>query len=154
MPGSGLDNMVDLKQYDDLARLYTLFQLVPTGIPTLKKALKDSIAERGKLVNEAEGSSNDVDGSLVPVKQEVDVEGVGEDGPPPSNIAKGKGNDRAGLVPQAKRMLDAALRWVQDVLDLKDVFDRLLDGCFKGDKGVQTAMNEVWLVASALSLGL
>ena len=87
MPGSGLDNMVDRKQYEDLARLYTLFQLVPTGISTLKKALKDSIAERGKLVNEAEGPSGDVDGLLVPVKQEVDVEGVDVDG---RHVARGR----------------------------------------------------------------
>jgi cullin 3 len=149
MPGSGLDNMIDLQQYDDLARLYTLFQLVPTGVPTLKKALKDSIAERGRLVNEVETSGGDSERPPTLVNHEGDGEGLGVDASPLSKSVKGKGKERAAPVPQTKRMLDAALKWVQDVLDLKDIFDRLLKGCFRDDKNVQIAMNEVWLVTLA-----
>lgn len=191
MQGSGLDNMIDafasasssgVAQQplhdahgrgggEDLSRLYALFTLVPEGLPVLKKALKESIAERGRAVNEAEGSSGDVD---------VNVD---EDAPNPllaeTKSAKGKGKERASdsnplasalpstpaegakekasVVPGAaapgKKTLDAALKWVQDVLDLKDVFDRLLKGCFRDDKGVQTAMNEVrFLFSFALLL--
>lgn len=154
MPGSGVDNMIDLQQHDDLARLYTLFQLVPDGVPTIKKALKDSIGERGRLVNEAGLSSGDGERSSALVNHEGDTEGLG-DGLTLSKSVKGKGKERAASVPQTKKMLDAALKWVQDVLDLKDIFDRLLKSCLRDDKSVQTAMNEVWLVAlTALMLPL
>lgn len=151
MPGSGLDKMIDLEQDADLTRLYTLFQLIPTGISTLQKALKDSIAERGKFVNETEASCGDVDGSSTQVNHEGHVEGLDEGGSPLSKPVKGKRKERVGAAPRAKRMLDAALKWVQDVLDLKDVFDGLLERCFKDDKkNVQTAMNEVWLMTRLL----
>lgn len=163
MSGSGLDNMIDLKQQDDLARLYTLFMLVPEGLPVLKRALKDSIAERGKLVNEAEGSvaAGDLGGSgsvVAPAPgrerqkpgdqdADVDIEGPGDDSSAQQRVKRTAANGKAfgshAASPTGKKTLDAALKWVQDVLDLKDVFDRLLKFCFKDDKGIQTAMNEV-----------
>jgi cullin 3 len=54
---------------------------------------------------------------------------------------KGKGKARA---PSAQATaLAQALRWVQDVLDLKDKFDAVLDIAFNGDKQVQASINEV-----------
>lgn len=61
-------------------------------------------------------------------------------GPAGSNSTSSSTSTTAGLA------LSQALRWVQDVLDLKDKFDRILDRAFAGDKGVQTSINEVCVV--------
>jgi cullin 3 len=165
MPGSGLNTMIDLQQHDDLARLYTLFNLVPSGPGALKNALKASIAERGKLVNEAEGVSDDVNEmeagpsgagyiisrSRLPSTTHEDTNNF----KPKLSSAKGKGKEKptsnepsaavsssAGAQTQGKKTLDAALKWVQDVLDLKDLFDRILKICFADDRVIQAALNE------------
>lgn len=158
MPGSGLDTMIDLGQNGDLARLYSLFNLVPTGMGVLRKALKDSIAERGRLVNEAEGGGgdeaegNDAGASTEAPKPRLPRDAdMADDALPPPKSAKAKGKERANgaatgpaaPVPQGKKTLDVALKWVQDVLDLKDLFDRLLKVCFADDRHIQAAMNEV-----------
>lgn len=48
-----------------------------------------------------------------------------------------------GAGPAQAPALAQAVRWVQDVLDLKDKFDRILDGAFQGDKSIQASINEV-----------
>ncbi|KAF8309915.1 Cullin-domain-containing protein [Clavulina sp. PMI_390] len=132
MPGSGLDNMIDANQLDDLGRLYELFALVEEGMPSLKRKLRESIGERGKQVNQAEGSLVGVDGN-------ANAAGDGD----ADGAAAAAGPTNAGA-PNAKKTLDAALKWVQDVLDLKDIFDKVLRICFKDDKGIQIAMNEAF----------
>lgn len=77
-------------------------------------------------------------------KAEEDADVMGGDEEPSTSAVKGKA--KAVTAPAggtAKKTLDAALKWVQDVLDLKDTFDRILKSCFRDDKGIQTAMNEV-----------
>jgi hypothetical protein len=56
--------------------------------------------------------------------------------------AKGKGKPTKELGGTAVALANA-IRWVQDVLDLKDKFDGVLRDAFAGDKGIQTAINEV-----------
>ncbi|KAF8340363.1 Cullin-domain-containing protein [Cantharellus anzutake] len=116
MLGSGLDNMINLHQDDNIARLFRLFVMVPAGPPALKKSLKDSIAERGRHLNEAEMLEGDM--------EEGDGD-AGEDEP----ASRGKGRKpRPGNAPLAgKKRLDAALKWVSDVLE-----------------GIQVAMNEAF----------
>lgn len=46
----------------------------------------------------------------------------------------------------------AALRWVQEVVDLKDKFDRVLKEAFEENKGLQMAMNEVGPAACKLMI--
>ena len=125
--------MVDLQQDDNTSRLYRLFSMVPVGPVALKKALKESIAERGRRVNEADIIEGDV--------EEVDGD-AGDDDP----ASKGKGKQRARLgnvVSVGKKRLDSALKWVSDALELKDVFDRLLRVSFADDRSIQAAINEV-----------
>ncbi|KAF8135043.1 Cullin-domain-containing protein [Boletus edulis] len=92
MPNSGLDSMIDLDKVEDLNRLFRLFTLVPTGLPILRRSLKDSTLRRGKDIN--------------PVT------------------------------------LSLALKWVQDVLDLKDRFDRLWKKAFESNRELESALNE------------
>jgi cullin 3 len=58
----------------------------------------------------------------------------------PADDPKGKGKAK---VSSASGALASALRWVQDTLDLKDQFDRLLQDAFGDDLAMQGSINEV-----------
>ena len=126
---SGLDFMIDGDRIDDLSRLYRLFTMVSEGIPTLRKALRESIIRRGSEINAASAS--------------IDV-------PPPaanedeerSSKVKGKGKARPPMT-SAMQTLQLALKWVQDVLDLKDKFDLLWTRSFKENLDIEATLNEV-----------
>jgi cullin 3 len=133
MPGTGLVSMLDSDRTDDLRRLYKLFLRVPdsVGKDGLRIALRESVEARGKGINDAvAGISADA--------------GPGMDG----EDLKGKAPARA---PSAQATaLTQALRWVQDVLDLKDKFDHLWENAFSSDKQVQASINEVSFVLGAV----
>lgn len=128
MPGTGLAPMLDADRIADLRRLYVLFLRVPddAGRLALRLALRGDIEERGKEINEG-------------TKDEPGPSQNGEPGMDVDEDVKGKGKAKATGGATA---LASALRWVQDVLDLKDKFDRVLDQAFSGDKSVQMAINE------------
>jgi cullin 3 len=131
LPNSGLDNMIDTDKVDDLARLYRLFALVPAGLPCLKKALRDSIVHRGKEINRISLGADLVDGEGDP--------GVEED---QRSKEKGKGKPRP-LQNIAAQKLALAIKWVQDVLDLRDRFEKVWKTCWQSDRGVESTLNEV-----------
>lgn len=123
--------MINGNKLEDLARLYRLFIMVPTGLPCIKRALKDSIAERGKEINRV---SLGIDGG----DMEVDI--VNND---QSEIAKRKGKGKGRPAATTSQTLSLALKWVQDVLDLKDLFDSVWRSAFDNDREVESALNEV-----------
>ena len=129
MPNSGLDAMIDSDRIDDLARMYRLFTKVSPGLPTLKRALRETVIRRGRQINEAGTSVADGGDS-----QEEEV-------PEPSSKAKGKAKARP---PNAtSQTLTLALKWVQDVLDLKDKFDKIWTRSFLSDRELESSLNEV-----------
>lgn len=133
MPNSGLDSMIDLDKVEDLNRLFRLFIMVPTGLPTLRRSLKDSVLRRGKDINQS---------SFTPdLAEDVDVDGDEADATAIGSKGKGKGKARVQGPPQT---LTSALKWVQDVLDLKDRFDRLWKQAFENNREVESALNEVY----------
>jgi cullin 3 len=123
MPNSGLDAMIDANKLDDLARLYNLFTMVPAGLPCLKKSLKESIARRGKEINRVDGAGGS---------------GNGQDEVAPDSEVKGKARPNTGA-----QTLALALKWVQDVLDLKDCFDQVWKRSFQRDRELESALNDV-----------
>lgn len=133
MPSSNLDALIDADKIPDLSRMYRLFVMVDRGLPVLHKGLRDSILRRGKEINAAE----------VTGEGEGDNDGEAEE---PAEDVKGKGKKKAA--PPAKgtatsRAVDVALLWVQNVLDLKDRFERLLKICYNEDVSVEKTINEV-----------
>lgn len=123
MPNSGLDVMIDSDRKDDLSRLYRLFIMVPTGLSTLRRALRDSVVRRGKeLATTGAGGG---------------VDAAGED---EAEDVKGKGKAKSGAGAQT---LQVALKWVQDVLDLKDKFNAIWSQAFGNDREIETGINEV-----------
>lgn len=120
--------MIDADRISDLSRLYTLFCRVPEekGKTTLRLALRKDIEDRGKAVNDAAAVESEA-GPSTAVTEEVDD-------------PTGKGKAKAVT---ASGQLSSALRWVQDVLDLKDKFDATLSQAFGSDMSVQMSINEV-----------
>ncbi|KAJ7475820.1 Cullin-domain-containing protein [Mycena latifolia] len=118
MESSGLDVMIDLNKINDMARLYRLFIMVPTGLPCLKRALKDSVRRRGDAINQ---SSSGIEG------------GDGEATTPKSRPAT-----------LGAQTLALALKWVQDVLDLKDLFDKIWKEAFSCDRELESNLNEAF----------
>ncbi len=140
MPGSGLVTMLDSDRIPDLRRIYALFLRVPDslGKNALRLALRMDIEERGKAINESANSDPEAGPSAVPTQDgepNMDLDGDAD--------SKGKGKVKAVSPGNAATALTSALRWVQEVLELKDKFDRILDQAFGGDKTVQTSINEV-----------
>lgn len=142
MPGTGLVSMLDADRIDDLRRMYTLFMRVPdqVGKDALRIALRESVDARGKAINDGAASTS-ADGA-------PGVDGDEEDDP------KGKGKAKAKPPSAQATALAQALRWVQDVLDLKDKFDVILDSAFGGDKQVQASINEVSSCEILLTSGI
>ncbi|TFY81653.1 hypothetical protein EWM64_g2358, partial [Hericium alpestre] len=128
MPNSGFDVMIDADKVNDLSRLYRLFILVPEGLSTLRRVLKDSVVRRGKELNNLSTSPELEDG--------------GEDEYEQSGKGKGKGKARP---PNAgSQSLALALKWVEDVLRLKDKFDVVWKSAFKSDRDLESGLNEAF----------
>ncbi|OBZ72299.1 Cullin-4A [Grifola frondosa] len=121
--------MVDADKLEDLARMYRLFTMVPTGLLCLKKALRETIVRRGKDINAA---GIGADGADLIEDLEADV------------AAKGRGKGKARASNIGAHTLSAALKWVQDVLDLKDKFDCIWSKAFEGDRDLESGMNEAF----------
>ncbi|KAH6913074.1 ubiquitin ligase SCF complex subunit Cullin, partial [Coprinopsis sp. MPI-PUGE-AT-0042] len=121
MPNSGLEVMIDANKIEDLSRLYLLFSKVPAGLPAINQSLRESIIRRGKEINGI---------SLGAGTAEADAE-------PAQNKGKAK-------APPRDAALVAAVKWVQDVLDLKDRFDRIWKEAFNNDRDVEASMNEAF----------
>lgn len=124
MPESGLDNMIDGSKYEDLGRMYRLFFQVSTssgGPQALRKGLKESIMARGKIINDAGDPSKAI---ALEAEDEADPKGKGKINP-------------------AAQALAAALKWVQDSLELKDRFDLIMKHSLMGDSTCELAITEV-----------
>ncbi|KAG1747209.1 Cullin [Suillus paluster] len=130
MPNSGLDVMVDLDKFGDLNRLYRLFIMVPSGMPTLKRSFKDSILRRGREINLASTSLD--------TGQDMD-DGDLNDAEITKGKDKGQGRGATGLP-----TLTLALKWVQNVLDLKDKFDCVWTQAFESNREVESSLNEAF----------
>lgn len=130
MPNSGLDVMVDLDKFDDLKRLYYLFSMVPSGMPTLRRSFKDSILRRGREINLASAS--------LETGQDMDDGDLNE---AETTKGKEKGQGRAATGPPT---LALALKWVQNVLDLKDKFDCVWTRSFDSNREAESSLNEAF----------
>src|SRR6267154_297575 len=128
MSNSGLDVMLDLDKFDDINRLYRLFIMVPSGMPTLRRSFKDSILRRGREINLASASLD--------IGQDIDDGDL--------NDAETKGKHKGqGRGATGSPTLPLALRWVQNVLDLKDKFDCVWKRAFDSHREVESSLNEV-----------
>lgn len=118
--------MINSVKLDDLSRMYRLFSLVPSGLSTLKKAFKNTIIRRGKDLNAASHSG----------------EGLTETADDNVDDPKGKGKSKVKSSP-ISQTLQLALKWVEDVLELKDTFDKVWTDACQSNRDIESGMNEV-----------
>ena len=128
---TGLDVMIDADKIEDLARLYRLYKMVPKRLPCLTRSLKESIARRGKEIN---------DPSLGAESFDVNVGGEGGTG------LRSQDKGKATAQPPSAGALPA-IKWAQDVLDLKDKFDSLWKRAFDNDREIKSSLSKVSYLA-------
>jgi len=125
MPNSGIESMIDADKIQSLTLMYKLFKRVATGIPSIRKAFKESIIRRGTEIN---------------LNAEFDAAEEPAEG---GSSSKGKGKAKQRMT--GPQTLQQSLKWVRDVLDLKDKFRRVWSEAFNSDRELETAMVEVRL---------
>lgn len=128
LEGSGIKVMIDNDKHEDLTTLYQLVSRVdPTKTP-LKVAMQARVVEMGTEINN--------------IIQNTDFGAVlaaaNEDGEAPAEGAKAK---PARQSPAAKATA-AAIKWVDEVLKLKDKFDIMWRDCLGKDMPLQTAITK------------
>lgn len=122
MEGSGLKWMVDNDKMEELTILFKLISRVDEKKTALREILQKRVVELGL---EIEKTLKNTDFSM--------SHGEGEEG--------GEGEKAKALNPAAQQTA-AAVKWVDDVLQLKDKFDNLLTNCFQDDLIVQSAITK------------
>ncbi|KAG6003418.1 hypothetical protein E4U21_002051 [Claviceps maximensis] len=122
MEGSGLKWMIDNDKIEDLSILYKLVARVEKEKMSLRKGLQKRIVDLGVEIET--------------VLRNTDFSTAQTDGGEAGEAEKAK-----TLNPAAQQTA-AAIKWVDDVLRLKDKFDNLLTQCFQNDLGIQTSLNK------------
>lgn len=123
MEGSGLRWMIDNDKVEDLSILYRLITRVDANKTALRDMMQKRVVELGIDIEKA---LKDANPSSVP----GGGGGGGDDG------------DKGKTPNPAAQQTAAAIKWVDDVLRLKDKFDGLLSRCFEDDLVMQTALTK------------
>ncbi|EFW99547.1 scf ubiquitin ligase subunit [Grosmannia clavigera kw1407] len=118
LEGSGIKAMIDNDRLEDLAILYDLVCRVESKKTVLKQALQTRIVELGL---EIEKTLKETDFSIASATAAADA-------------------TKAAALSAAAQQTAAAIKWVTDILELKDKFDRLWLECFNKDIVLQSAM--------------
>ncbi|KAL8659571.1 MAG: hypothetical protein Q9226_000352 [Calogaya cf. arnoldii] len=120
--GTGVKHMLDNDRLPDLEMVYELSSWVDPKKEELKKAVQKRIVEQGEDIN-----STAKNASEAPLDKPVKVDAD-------------KGDETTKTAPEKpiNQQTAAAIKWVDDVLQLKDKYDQVLENAFKSDQGLQT----------------
>ncbi|KAL1864620.1 hypothetical protein VTK73DRAFT_5774 [Phialemonium thermophilum] len=133
MEGSGVRSMLDNDRVEDLAILYQLLCRVDPKKTALKVALQNRVTELGL---EIERALKNTDFSVQP-QQQPGANNDEEGGAAAEVPEKAKAQQPLTV---AAQQTAAAIKWVDDVLKLKDKFDYLWTHCFNEDLVLQSAL--------------
>ncbi|KAK4229172.1 Cullin [Podospora fimiseda] len=125
LEGTGLKSMIDNDRLEDLTILYSLISMVDKSKSLLKTLLQNRVMELGL---EIEQTLKNTDFSTAAVATDEPTEGAEKSKAQPLNAAA--------------QQTAAAIKWVDDVLHLKDRFDNLLAVCFNQDLVLQSAVTK------------
>lgn len=131
MEGSGLRWMIDNDKIGDLSILYRLIARVDSKKTSLQKILQKRVVELGMQV---EKSLKTTDFSAAQPEGDENAGGDKTD--------KGDKAEKAKPLNPAAQQTAAAIKWVDDVLHLKDKFDTLWTQCFQEDLIIQSALTK------------
>ncbi len=118
LENSGVKYMLDNERLGELGMIYELSSRVDPKKEELKKAVQKRIVELGTDINSAVNSTS----------QAPPTKGPAADG------------EKAPERP-VNQLTAAAIKWVDDVLQLKEKFDHILATSFLSDQGLQTAFS-------------
>ncbi|KAL8999217.1 MAG: hypothetical protein Q9169_001882 [Polycauliona sp. 2 TL-2023] len=119
---TGVRYMLDNDRLADLEMLYELSSWVDPRKEELKKAVQKRIVEQGEDINSTAKNASEATIEK-PAKADAD---------------KGDGAAKTVSEKPINQQTAAAIKWVDDVLQLKDKYDQVLDNAFKSDQGLQT----------------
>lgn len=129
MESSGIKVMLDHDRYEELKSLYQLIARVDAEKTILKEKTSARLVELGKEINRSISSTN---------AQESHV--ADKDG--------GEGASKSAAVSKEERDATSAttlaIKWVDEVLALKDKYDRIWQLSFDADKGMNTALSRAF----------
>ncbi|KAI9754123.1 MAG: thiamine metabolism- protein [Chaenotheca gracillima] len=121
---SGLNYMLDNDRFEDLKLMYELFARVDSKKEVLKRGMQKRVNARGEDVNKATIRSLAI--------STAQTNGDKVDGEP--------GAKAVGPATAANIQTAAAIKWVDEVLQLKDKYDAIWQNSFDSDQGLQTAL--------------
>ncbi|KAK5012889.1 hypothetical protein LTR16_004672 [Cryomyces antarcticus] len=117
---SGVKHMVDNERLSDLGLIFDLNARVDSKKTDLTKAVQRIVVAMGTAVNNAGAAASQTQPATAPEtdgdKAKTTVAGV------------------------ANLLTVAAIKWVEDVLELKDKFDNVWSTSFRSDQALQTAL--------------
>ena len=123
---SGVRNMVEHDLLEELSQLYDLSRRVDDKNTELTKAMQKLVVEKGIAINQlCQTTALSQTPGALPAQPEADGE-----------------KEKAKLSPEATRnqQTEAALKWVEEVLALKDKFDNIWCRSFDSDQLLQTKL--------------
>lgn len=127
LEGTGLKSMIDNDRFEDLGLLYKHIGRVDTKKEALKTALHNRVMEMGTAIN----------------KSVLNAESTPKEGANGEGEASGSKTSKAQKEKNtAAAQTEAAIRWVDEVLQLRDKFDRIMRECFEDDLAVQSALTK------------
>ncbi len=129
MEGSGMKSMIDNDRHEDLSILYQLISRVDKSKNALKAILQNRVMDLGLEIEQIL-KGTDFSAPAAGAEAEDAAEGAGE------KAAK------AQPLSAAAQQSAAAIKWVDDVLQLKDKFDNLSTTCFSSDLVLQSAVTK------------
>lgn len=114
MEGSGLQAMIENDRFEDLSILYQLITRIDAGRGPLKIALQGRVVQLGLEINKIIASG------------EFETPVVAEDTKPEAEEDEAEGaKKKAKPMNAAAKQTLAAIKWVDEVLQLKDKFDNM-----------------------------
>jgi cullin 3 len=133
MEGSGIKAMIDNDRFEDLDILYQLISRVDATKAPLQKALQTQVVKLGTQINK---TITETDFTAVQVAPE---DGEAAEAPTEGGAANSKAPAKISAT-NAQTL--AAIKWVEEVLRLKDKFDTMWGKCFNQDLQLQTALTK------------
>lgn len=124
LESTGVKYMLDNNRLLDLEMIYELSSWVDPKKEDLKKAVQKRIVEQGGDINSTAKEASEAS----PTK--------------PDRVEREKGDEGAKPAPERpiNQQTGAAIKWVDDVLELKAKYDHILEKSFQADQGLQTGM--------------
>ncbi|KAK5138043.1 hypothetical protein LTR08_005840 [Meristemomyces frigidus] len=123
---TGVAFMVENDKFHELSLVFDLEARVDPKKPELTKAMHKLITELGTNIN-----NTAITASQTPA-QPATTEEAGDDA---------QGKSKGGSAKAINQQTVAALKWVEDILSLKDRFDHVCKASFASDQAVSTAIN-------------